>query len=93
MIEQGAFRIMQTLEKLIMCDQETFERDDIVGCSSIKEIDLRSLKVIQASTFEGLESLEALNINNAFTVHSSAFKNCVSIVEISIPRVIELVGD
>lgn len=47
-----------------------------VGCSSLKEVNLSSCKVICSSAFEGCSSLEKVTLGACTTIESNAFRGC-----------------
>lgn len=76
-IGEWAFEQCSSLESVgDMSSYTSLDNHTFVGCSSLKEVNLSSCKVICSNAFEGCSSLEKVTLGACTTIESEAFKGC-----------------
>lgn len=90
----SVFENCASLKTVSLPTSISFIRDSAFkGCSSLTEISIRSSVTLGASAFEGCSKLASVYIQNTDSIPWNCFKNCSSLVSITLPENVKDIRD
>ena len=92
-IGMNAFQNIQNLKKISMDLQQTLRSDEFLGDNKLEEISLPLLTTIPSNLFAELRKLKTIQLNTASIMLQESFKNCISLENLELPNLRNIIGD